>query len=204
MAKNLYECKAKIVSEVIFLGLYAKFVWDLIFCHCINNDTPFMNPLCHPHLSVNQQERSSSRRGARLRLSLKNVQWPSPPFPSFLESVEHQACWTKNSYLLETTIWVQEDEQSVSRSHETGSWQWSTPFRNFLSPNPPTNIQVWSCQLASLWTTMLFLCQEASLKKEGTHQQFYETSSTTSPPKKLWKFYQKKNPWKDLNMPWSE
>merc|ERR1719500_42977 len=78
-----------------------------------------MNPSSHPHLSVNQQERSSSRREARLRLSLKNVQWQLPPFPSFPEPAEHQACWTKNSYYLETTIWVQEDDTSASRSHVT-------------------------------------------------------------------------------------
>ena len=121
--KCIYECNAKIVSEVIFLGLYAKGVSDFKKCPCINNDTPFMNPSSHPHLSVNQQERSSSRKGARLRSSLKNVRWPSPPFPSFLEPAEHQACWTKNSYFSETMIWVQEDDTSASKSHETDSWR---------------------------------------------------------------------------------
>ena len=96
--KCIYECNAKIVSEVIFLGLYAKGVSDLNFGHCINNDTPFMNPSSHPHLSVNQQEHSSSRRGARLKLSPKNVQWRLPLFPSFPGLAEHQACWMKNSY----------------------------------------------------------------------------------------------------------
>ena len=91
--------------------------------HFAKNDTLFMNPSSHLHLSVNQQERSSSQRGARLRLSLKNVQWPSLPFPSFPESAEHQACWTKNSYYLETMIWEQEAGTSASRSHETGSWR---------------------------------------------------------------------------------
>ena len=108
--KCIYECNAKIVSEVIFLGLYAKGVSDFKKCPCINNDTPFMNPSSHPHLYVNQQERSSSRRGAKLRLSLKNVRWQLLPFQSFPEPAEHQACWTKNSYFSETMIWVQEDD----------------------------------------------------------------------------------------------
>ena len=56
-----------------------------------NNDTLFMNPSSLPHLFVNQQRRWSSQRAARLRLSLKNVQWPSQPSPSLLELGEH---WT--------------------------------------------------------------------------------------------------------------
>ena len=111
----------KISFEVICFVLNVKLVPLLQFENCSNNDTPFMNPSNRPHLSVNQQEHSSSQRGARLRLSLKNVQWPSPLFPSLLESAEHQACWTKNSYYLETMIWVQEDATSASRSHVTDS-----------------------------------------------------------------------------------
>ena len=119
----IYECKAKIVSEVIFLGLYAKGVSDLNFGHCINNDTPFMNPSSHPHLSVNKQERSLSPKEARLRLSRKIVQCQLPPFRSLPEPAEHQACWMKNSYFSEMMIWAQKDDTSVSRIHETDSWR---------------------------------------------------------------------------------
>ena len=57
---------------LFFLWLYSKGASNF---HLIMTP-PFMNPSSHPHLSVNQQERSSSQRGARLRLSLKNVPWP--------------------------------------------------------------------------------------------------------------------------------
>ena len=131
-----------------FLALYAKSC--LRFCHCINNDTPFMNLSSHLHLSVNQQERSSSQKGARLKSSLKNVQWPLLLFPSFPEQAEHQACWTKNSYFSETMIWGQKAGTSASRSHVTDSWRWSTQLRSSLSHNCLTNIQVWWVETHSL------------------------------------------------------
>ena len=74
---------------VIFLGLYFKIVSDFHFGHCANNDSPFMNPSSHPHLSVSQQGHLSSQRGVRLKLSLKNVQWPLRLSPSLLEPDEH-------------------------------------------------------------------------------------------------------------------
>ena len=54
-----------------------------------NNDTSFMNPSSPRHLSANQQQRWSSQREARLRLSHRNVQWRSQPFPSSPEVGEH-------------------------------------------------------------------------------------------------------------------
>ena len=123
------------------LAFFSCFPQHPSFGH--DNDTSFMNPSSHLPLSVNQQARSSSQREARLKSSLKNVQWQLPPFLSFPGLVEHQACWTKNSYFSETTIWVQEDDTSASRNHVTDSWQLSSQFTISLSRNPPTNIQAW-------------------------------------------------------------
>ena len=132
-------------SKIICMWLYEK------FGNCTNNDTSFMNPSSHPHLSVNQQERSSLHRRARSRLSRKNVRWPLPHFPSFLEPDEHQACWIKNFYYSEMMILEQEDGTSVSRSHVMDSWQWSTQFKIFLLHNHPTNIQAWWVGTHLLW-----------------------------------------------------
>ena len=123
----LYGQKPLLNGQHCFWGDFSLGIFQIglqiVLRHCTNNDTPFMNPSSHPHLSVNQQERSSLQKEAKLKLSLKNVQWPLPPFQSFPELAEHQACWTKNSYYLETTIWVQEDGTSASRSHVTDSWR---------------------------------------------------------------------------------
>ena len=138
--------------RVILNKLAHKFGSGRIYNYGTNNDTNFKNPSSHLALSANQQERWSLPRGARLRSCRKNVQWPLPAFPSFPDPAEHQACWTKNSYYSEMMIWVQNEDTSASRSHATDSWQWSTPFKIFLSLNPHTNIQAWWVGTHSLWS----------------------------------------------------
>ena len=81
-----------------------------------------MNPSSRPHLSVNQQEHSSSQKGARLRFSLKNVPWQLQPFPCLLELDEQQACSMKSYLFWGTIIWEQrEDVKKLQYSPKIGN-----------------------------------------------------------------------------------
>ena len=123
----LYGQKPLLNGQHCFWGDFSLGIFQIglqiVLRHCTNNDTPFMNPSSHPHLSVNQQERSSLQKEARLRHYRKNVQWQLRPIKSFPGSDEQRACWTKNFYYLEMITWGQKDDTSASRSHATDSWR---------------------------------------------------------------------------------
>ena len=93
------------------------------FVDCLDNDPSIMNPSNRPPLFASLQLRSSFRREAKLRFCLQNVPRLSQHFPNLRDLDNRSVCWTKNSYLLETMKWEQNNGTKVSRSHVMVSWR---------------------------------------------------------------------------------